>query len=91
MENNISAEYYDDTDFSDIMKTSKDKKKIFGVNKKRITMNISEEVYIDANKLDKFMNMGYQNVLKTAIALGLSDLHQAIYDKKDVDEILRTA
>ena len=79
--------YYQETDFSKMMTKSK-KKKIFGVAKKRITMNISDEAYIDANELDRFMNMGYQNVLKTAIALGLSDLHKAIYDKKDISKIL---
>ena len=84
----VSTDYYDETDFSEMMKTSNSRKKIFGVVKKRITMNISEEFYIDANELDKFMNMGYQNVLKTAIALGLKDLHDVIYNKKDVSKIL---
>ena len=86
-DDDISADFYDETDFSAMMKTSS-KKKLISVPKKRITMNISEEAYVDANELDKFMNMGYQNVLKTAIALGLSDLHKAIYDKKDVSAIL---
>lgn len=45
-------------------------------------MTISEEAYTDANELDKFMTMGYQNILKTAITLGLRDLHSAIFEKK---------
>lgn len=86
--NSISSNYYEETDFSEMMKASK-RKKILGAPKKRITMNISEEAYADANELDRFMNMGYQNVLKTAIALGLNDLHSAIYEKKDVSKLIK--
>ena len=89
LENNesISAKYYEETDFSEMMKTS-ERKKFLSIPKKQITINISEAAYADANQLDQFMNMGYQNVLKTAIALGLNDLHKAIYEKKDISEIL---
>ena len=86
-DDSISSSYYETTDFSEIMKNSK-KKKIFTGAKKRITINISEAAYIDANELDHFMNMGYQNVLKTAMALGLRDLHNAIYERKDVTTII---
>ncbi len=48
-------------------------------------MNISELVYADAHELDKYLNMGYQNVLKAAIILGLNDLH------KQVNENIKTS
>ncbi len=73
----IETSYYENNDFSSELKDS-------GVIKyakagtKRITMNISELVYADANELDKYMKMGYQNVLKTAIILGLNDLHKRV-------------
>ena len=41
---------------------------------KRITMNISERVYNEANELDSYLSMGYQNVLKTAMTIGLTEL-----------------
>jgi hypothetical protein len=84
----IDVHYYENTDFSEHMKTS-ERKKIFGVKNRRVTMNISEQAFIDANELDKFMNMGYQNVLKTAIAIGLSDIHRLVFEKKDISKILR--
>ena len=73
----IDASYYENNDFSTELKDS-------GVIKyskaatKRITMNISELAYADAHELDKYMNMGYQNVLKAAIILGLNDLHKQV-------------
>ena len=73
----IDASYYENNDFSIELKDS-------GVIKysktgtKRITMNISELAYVDAHELDKYMNMGYQNVLKTAIILGLNDLYEQV-------------
>jgi hypothetical protein len=70
------------------MKTS-DRKKVFGVKNRRVTMNISEQAFIEANELDKFMNMGYQNVLKTAITIGLNDIHRLVFNKKDLSKILR--
>lgn len=74
---NIDVKYYENADFSEIIKNSK-KKKYFGEQIKRITMNISQDTYQEAHELDKFMSMGYQNVLKTAIILGLKDLHDII-------------
>lgn len=78
---NIDVKYYENADFSELIKNSK-KKKYFGANIKRITMNISENTYQEAHKLDEFMSMGYQNVLKAAIILGLKDLYDNIYAKK---------
>jgi hypothetical protein len=84
----IDARYYEKTDFARHMKTSA-RKKIFGVKNRRVTMNISEEAFIDANELDKFINMGYQNVLKAAITIGLSDIHRLVYEKKNLPGIVR--
>lgn len=49
-------------------------------------MNISELAYADAHDLDKYMNMGYQNVLKAAIILGLNDLHKQV--NKDIQVLI---
>jgi hypothetical protein len=84
----IDARYYENTDFSLYMKKSA-RKKIFGVKNRRVTMNISEEAFIDANKLDKVMNMGYQNVLKAAISIGLNDLHRLVHEKKNISRVFR--
>ena len=84
------AKYYEDTDFSSLLKKG-DLKIIRGETIKRITMNISEKSYEDANEIDGYMNLGYQNVLKVAIALGLSDLRKAIVEGKDIKKILKTA
>ena len=73
----IDTKYYEETDFSSLM--TKSKKKIVSPAKtKRITMNISEIAYNEAHEIDQYLNMGYQNVLKTAIILGLNDLYQKI-------------
>ena len=85
---NIDARYYEKTDFSRHMKKSV-RKRIFGVKNRRVTMNISEEAFIDANDLDKFINMGYQNVLKAAITIGLNDIHRLVYEKKNISRIFR--
>jgi hypothetical protein len=84
----IDARYYEKTDFSRRMKKSA-RKKIFGVKNRRVTMNISEEAFIDANKLDKVMNMGYQNVLKAAISIGLNDIHRLVHAKKKISRVSR--
>jgi hypothetical protein len=74
------ASYYENNDLSGMMLESDRKKKVYKASTKRITMNITNEAYETAHDLDRFMGMGYQNVLKTAIVLGLKDLH-AIIDK----------
>ncbi len=84
------AQYYEDTDFSSLIKKS-DVKIIRGESIKRITMNISDKSYEDANEIDGYINLGYQNVLKVAIALGLNDLRKAIIEGKDIKKILKTA
>jgi len=75
--------YYEKSDFSSLIKKSKKKKYVIAKTK-RVTMNISEIVYDDAHKLDKYMNMGYQNVLKAAILLGLNDLFSQIETKSNL-------
>ena len=76
-----SAAYYEKNDFSELIYNSKGEKFSPAVTK-RITMNISELAYKEAHILDKWMNMGYQNVLKTAIILGLNDLFGQINLKR---------
>ena len=76
----IDVSYYENNDLSDMMRKADSKKKVYKVKTKRITMNITNDAYETAHDLDRFMGMGYQNVLKTAIVLGLKDL-QAIINK----------
>lgn len=69
---NASREYYyEKTDFSDLIKRNGQSA---GKNAKRITLNISGQIYDEANELDSYMRMGYQNVLKTAMTIGLTEL-----------------
>jgi hypothetical protein len=49
---------------------------------KRITINISDRIYNEANELDSYLNMGYQNVLKTAMAMGLTELYHQVSSHK---------
>lgn len=84
----IDARYYENTDFASHMKTCA-RKRLFGVKNRRVTMNISEEAFIDANELDKFINMGYQNVLKAAITIGLNDIHRLVHEKKPLSSLVR--
>ena len=76
MNSEAQAKYYDDTDFANVMKNQKGKK--FGFSPKRITMNISDKIYDEANELDSYMQMGYQNVLKTAMTIGLTQLYDQV-------------
>jgi hypothetical protein len=45
-------------------------------------MNISEQIYKEANELDNYMSMGYQNVLKTAMTIGLTELYSQVASHK---------
>jgi len=49
---------------------------------KRITLNISDTIYNEANELDSYMRMGYQNVLKTAMTIGLTELYSQVSKHK---------
>jgi hypothetical protein len=61
---------------------AKGKKGAGAASAKRITINISERVYNEANELDSYLNMGYQNVLKTAMAMGLTELFRQVSSHK---------
>lgn len=78
---NIDEKYYEKSDFSNLIKSSP-KRKYISAKTKRITMNISENAFEEAQEIDKFLNMGYQNVLKTAIILGLNDLYAQVNLKR---------
>ncbi len=78
--NKSRASYYEETDFSEVMKRHKGKRVIPAI--KRVTMNISEKVYQEAHELDCYLSMGYQNVLKTAMTLGLSQLYHQVSSHK---------
>ena len=74
------ADYYEQKDFSGEWDDSA-KKGSLVVNKvsapvKRVNMNISEDLYRMALDIDSTLSMGYQNVLKTALLLGLTELQK---------------
>jgi len=79
MNNNDRVKYYEETDFSDLIKT---KGRTIEGAAKRITLNISERIYDEANELDSYMRMGYQNVLKTAMTIGLTELYNQVSNHK---------
>ncbi|HBE03265.1 MAG TPA: hypothetical protein DC049_12445 [Spirochaetia bacterium] len=81
--NQINASFYEKSDFSKLLKNST-KKKYIAAKTKRITINISEIAYNEAQMIDRFMNMGYQNVLKAAIMLGLNDLYKQVNSKSNI-------
>jgi hypothetical protein len=74
------AAYYEKTDFSKLMRSQKGRHAMQSA--KRITLNISERIYQEANELDAYMSMGYQNVLKAAMTLGLSELYTQVASHK---------
>jgi hypothetical protein len=78
MTKKIDAAYYENNDLSGMMLRANDRKRVTRKKTRRITMNITAEAFDDAHDLDRFMGMGYQNVLKTAIALGLRDLREIV-------------
>lgn len=82
--------FYETTDFSELIKKSKGK-----INRasKRITINISNTIYEEANELDNYMQMGYQNVLKTAMSLGITELYNQVskHKIKDTKEMQSTS
>ena len=88
IKNKISEKFYEETDFSDLLKSSA-KKRVTGKQNKRITMNISEDIFDEAHVLDKFMTMGYQNVLKTAMTLGIHQLQNTITKQISITKSLK--
>jgi hypothetical protein len=79
MNKNDQIKYYENTDFSNLIKIKGGK---IGGTAKRITLNISEKIYDEANELDSYMRMGYQNVLKTAMTIGLTELYNQVSNHK---------
>jgi hypothetical protein len=75
--NEKDIKYYEETDFSDLLENSSTKRVVRPKNK-RITINISENIFQRAHALDETMHMGYQNVLKAAMTLGLDQLSRAV-------------
>jgi hypothetical protein len=75
--NKVDPAYYDATDFSGFMASSKGAK-MERPKVHRVTMNIPEGVYQTAKGLDQRFAMGYQNVLKAAMVLGMKNLSQQI-------------
>jgi len=74
------AEYYERKDFSGEWEESAANGSLI-VNKvttpvKRVNMNISEDLYKMALDIDSTLSMGYQNVLKAALLLGLTELQK---------------
>ena len=80
MDKAINTKFYEKTDFSTIMKKQRSRK--IGPVAKRITCNISDTIYNEANELDSYMRMGYQNVLKTAMTIGLTELYSQVSKHK---------
>jgi hypothetical protein len=80
MDKNNREEYYENTNFTELLKMQKGRKT--GIAAKRITLNISDRIYDEANELDQYMRMGYQNVLKTAMTIGLTELFDHVSHHK---------
>jgi len=72
------AEYYDKAEIEkafDLTKISRNKGKI-----KRVNMLLPINVFLKADKIGRITGTGYQNTLKTAIAIGLHQLNEEIVD-----------
>ena len=78
----IDPTYFEDTDFSDELdrqiKAGKAKIHI----PKRVTMNISQETFKQAQELNTYMGTGYQNVLKMAMFLGMQQMAKQLRENK---------
>ena len=72
--------FYETTDFSAYMRKTKGTP--IAPVLKRITINISDRIYNEAKELDGYMHMGYQNVLKAAMTLGLTELYGKVSSRK---------
>jgi hypothetical protein len=80
MNKNNREEYYENTNFAELLKMQKGRKVCIAA--KRITLNISDRIYDEANELDQYMRMGYQNVLKAAMTIGLTELFDHVSHHK---------
>lgn len=73
---NIEAGYYDKAEIEeafDLTKLSKKKGRI-----KRVNMLLPVNVFLRADRIGRITGTGYQNTLKTAIAIGLHQLDEEI-------------
>jgi hypothetical protein len=48
----------------------------------RVTLNLSPAIRSRAESLDAYLSMGYQNVLKTAMLLGIKELEEKAFTSK---------
>lgn len=48
----------------------------------RVTLNLSPAIRSRAESLDAYLSMGYQNVLKTAMLLGIKELEEKAFTTK---------
>jgi hypothetical protein len=67
-------EYFDKVDLEEEFDLSNIKSKIVKINNKRITMLIPNKIFQNALKVARETGTGYQNALKTAMAIGLKEL-----------------
>jgi hypothetical protein len=72
MKKKIDPLYYENTDFSEYMSKNRDKARAYKL--KRITINIPPDIYETALQLNQEYGIGYQNLLKVAMRLGLNQL-----------------
>ncbi len=79
----IDPTYYEENDLSSMMLTQikAGKAKILRAPK-RVTMNISQETFQQAQELNTYMGTGYQNVLKMAMFLGMQQLAKQLRENK---------
>ncbi|MFH1715309.1 MAG: hypothetical protein ABH857_03840 [Elusimicrobiota bacterium] len=79
------AAYYDDVDIEkafDFSKAVKNKGTV-----KRVNMLVPHDLYVEAEKIGRMTGTGYQNALKTAIAIGL---HRLMFELKNPGKIVGT-
>lgn len=81
----IDAGYYENNDLSEMMKETEKRAKIYKARKRRVTMNLPNNSYHDAVDLDQHLGVGYQNVLKVAMYLGLQEMKRKEFQKVDLD------
>jgi hypothetical protein len=48
----------------------------------RVTLNLSPAIRSRAESLDAYLSMGYQNVLKTAMLLGIKELEEKAFTSR---------
>ena len=69
------AKYYDEID---IVKELKKKKLYLIEETERISINVPKNILLSAKKIGNSTGTGYQNTLKTAMAIGLHQLSKQL-------------